>query len=60
MNAIAVTNISNSFTYNMAAKINWRMRGTKLRHYRMCTAIADLFIAVAEVRLFGAGEYFPE
>jgi len=44
----------------MAAKINWRMRGTKLRHYRMCTAIADLFIAVAEVRLFGAGEYFPE
>jgi len=27
-----VTNISESFTYKMAATINWHRRGTKLRH----------------------------
>ena len=28
----SVTNISHSFTYNMAAKINWHRYGRKLRH----------------------------
>ena len=27
-----MTNISESFTYKMAATINWHRRGTKLRH----------------------------
>jgi len=27
-----VTNIYNSFTYKVAAEINWHRRGTKLRH----------------------------
>ena len=31
--AIAVTNISKSFTYKMAAKTSWHRYGTKLRHY---------------------------
>ena len=34
LSAIAVTNISNSFTRKMAAKINWHRYGTKLRHRR--------------------------
>jgi len=29
---ITLTNISESFTYKMAAKINWHRYGTKLRH----------------------------
>ena len=32
LSAITVTNISQSFTYKMAAKINWHRYGTKLRH----------------------------
>jgi len=32
LSAITVTNISWSFTYKMAAKINWHRYGTKLRH----------------------------
>jgi len=32
LSAITVTNISLSFTYKMAAKINWQRYGTKLRH----------------------------
>jgi len=28
-----VTNISQRFTYKMAAKINWHRYGTKLRHW---------------------------
>jgi len=32
LSAITVTNISQSFTYKMAAKINWHRFGTKLRH----------------------------
>jgi len=31
LSAITVTEISQSFTYKMAAKINWRRYGTKLR-----------------------------
>jgi len=30
LSAIAVTNIYQSFTYTMAAKINWHRHGTKL------------------------------
>ena len=30
--AIAVTNISKSFTYKMAAEVNWHRYGTNLRH----------------------------
>ena len=30
--AIKATNISKRFTYKMAAKLNWRRYGTKLRH----------------------------
>ena len=30
--ALSVTNISQSFTYKMAAKINWHRYGTKLCH----------------------------
>ena len=30
LSAITVTNISQSFTYKMAAKINWHRYGTKL------------------------------
>jgi len=38
LSAITVTNISESFTYKMAAKINWHRYGTKLRHYHpMCS-----------------------
>jgi len=33
LSAITVTNIYYSFTYKMAAKINWHRYGTKLRHY---------------------------
>jgi len=32
LSAITVTNISHSFTYKMAAKMNWHRYGTKLRH----------------------------
>jgi len=32
LSAIKVTNISQSFTYKMAAKENWHKYGTKLRH----------------------------
>jgi len=32
LSAITVTNISQSFTYKMAAKNNWHRYGTKLRH----------------------------
>ena len=32
ISTITVTNISQSFSYNMAAKINWHRYGTKLRH----------------------------
>ena len=32
LSAIAATNVSPSFTYKMAAKINWHRYGTKLRH----------------------------
>ena len=33
LSAITVTSIYQRFTYKMAAKINWRRCGTKLRHY---------------------------
>ena len=32
LRAVITTNISQSFTYKMAAKINWHRYGTKLRH----------------------------
>ena len=32
LSAITVTNISQTFTYKMAAKINWHRYETKLRH----------------------------
>ena len=32
LSAIAVTNIYKSFTYKMAAKMNWHRYRTKLRH----------------------------
>jgi len=32
LSAITVSNISLSFTYKMAAKVNWHRYGTKLRH----------------------------
>ena len=32
LSTITVTNIYQSFTYKMAAKINWHRYGTKLRH----------------------------
>ena len=32
LSAIKVTNSSKSFTYKMAAKLNWHRYGTKLRH----------------------------
>ena len=32
LSTITVTDISQSFTYKMAAKTNWN-KGTKLRHY---------------------------
>ena len=32
LSSITVTSISHSFTYKMAAKINWHRYGTKLRH----------------------------
>ena len=44
LSAITVTNISMSFTYKMAAKINWRRYGTKLpvRHcHPMNTRVGD-------------------
>ena len=34
LSAVTVTNISQNFTYNMAAKINWYRYGRKLRHCR--------------------------
>ena len=40
LSAVSVTNISHSFTYKMAAKINWHRYGTKLRHcYPMYTIV---------------------
>jgi len=37
LSAITVTNIYQSFTYKMTAKINWHRYGTKLRHcHPMC------------------------
>jgi len=32
LSAITMTNIYKSFTYKMAAKLNWHRYGTKLRH----------------------------
>jgi len=43
----SVTNISHSFTYNMAAKINWHRYGRKLRH---CHAIYTRHVTNATVR----------
>jgi len=34
MGSVTVTDISQSFTRKMAAKINWHRYGTKLRHCR--------------------------
>jgi len=33
LSAVTLTNISQSFTYEMAAQIDWHRNGTKLRHY---------------------------
>ena len=47
LSAITVTNISQSFTYRMAAKINWHTYGTKLHHcYPMYNAVSPLFGAM--------------
>jgi len=38
LSAIAVTNISQHFTYKMSTKINWHRQGTKLHHcHPMCS-----------------------
>jgi len=60
MSAIAVTNISKSFYLQDGGKNQLAYAWNKITSLSTCTAIADLFVAVAEVRLFGAGEYFPE
>jgi len=40
LGAITVTNISESFTCRMAAKINWHGSATKLRH---CHLVVNFF-----------------
>jgi len=38
LSAVTVTNISQSFSYKMAAKVDWNRHGTKLRHcHPMCS-----------------------
>jgi len=47
-NTITVTNISQSFTYKMAAKINWHRYGTELRQchpiYFSAECLAGVFV----------------
>ena len=53
-----VTNISRSFTYKMAAKINWRIYGTKLRHcHPMCS---KLQLNKPTSFRFSETNYFPQ
>ena len=43
LSTITVTNIYQSFTYKMAAKIKWHRYGTKLRHCRPVYSEKDEF-----------------
>jgi len=47
--AITVTDSSKSFTYKMAAKINWHRYGTKLRNcHPMCIRVTLLRFAAIQ------------
>ena len=46
LSAITVTNIYESFTYNMAEKINWQRCGTKLRHCHPIYSLLTLAVVL--------------
>ena len=53
LSSIAVTNIYQSFTYKMAAKIGWHRYWTKLRHCRpVYSRICTTMVCQSVVRLF--------
>jgi len=65
LSAFAVTNICHSFTYNVAAKINWHGYGTKLRHChhrvytRDLTSTARAECSQRRCGMSGTCRYFP-
>ena len=46
LSAITVTNIYESFTYNMAEKINWQRCGTKLRYCHPVYSLLTLAVVL--------------
>ena len=49
LSAVTVTNISQSFTYKMAARISWHRYGTKLRHCHVVYCRRSLTLRIAMV-----------